>query len=67
MRTYVMTKPTTEVDIQSTVDAEEALDINQKVTDAAARQIQKAFRNSSFFRKAKKETSGKKSDDDSSK
>lgn len=65
MRTYVMTKPTTEVDIQSTVDAEEALDINQKVVDAAARQIQQAFRNSSFFRKIQKGEGSEKKDNSS--
>lgn len=62
MRTFVITKPTSEVDIQSTVDAEEALDINQKVTNEAARQIQQAFRKSTFFRKAKKAAKSTKED-----
>ena len=45
MRSFVITKPTTEADIESTVEAEEALDIYQKVLETAALQIQQAFRN----------------------
>lgn len=57
MRSFVITKPTTEADIESTVEAEEALDLYQKVLEAAACQIQEAFRKSKQFQKEMKKSS----------
>ncbi|OHS93874.1 hypothetical protein TRFO_02413 [Tritrichomonas foetus] len=48
-RPFVITKPTTDAEVPSCLDAEDALDIYEQVTDTAAKTIQLAFRK--YFRR----------------
>ena len=49
MRNLVFTDPTTLADVESTIEAEDALDIYQQVMAEAAKCIQSCFRNSRYF------------------
>lgn len=54
MRNLVITNPTTLADVESTIEAEDALDIYQQVMAEAAKCIQSCFRNSRYFTEVRK-------------